>query len=133
MTSLRTRREAMPSAVWWTPRRSRSSRSSWPQKRPGRSQASWWRQAAGPVGRYFTSQRLECVFIDFFNVESGPAAHRLCSHQRRGQTLDAQLEQLRGAGCTKIFREKVTGAHSDRRELLKMLKGLAPNGVGDQP
>ena len=32
-----------------------------------------------------------------------------------GQTLDAQLEQLRGAGCAKIFREKVTAAHSDRR------------------
>jgi DNA invertase Pin-like site-specific DNA recombinase len=27
-----------------------------------------------------------------------------------GQTLDARLEQLRGAGCTKIYREKVTGA-----------------------
>ena len=38
-----------------------------------------------------------------------------------GRTLDAQLEQLRGAGCTKIYREKVTGAHSDRGELLKML------------
>src|SRR6201984_280672 len=46
-----------------------------------------------------------------------------------GQTLDAQLEQLRGAGCTKIFREKVTGAHNDRRELLKMLKALAPGDV----
>ena len=46
-----------------------------------------------------------------------------------GQTLDAQLEQLRGAGCTKIYREKVTGAHSDRRELLKLLKGLAPGDV----
>jgi DNA invertase Pin-like site-specific DNA recombinase len=46
-----------------------------------------------------------------------------------GQTLDARLEQLRGAGCTKIYREKVTGAHSDRRELLKMLKALAPGGV----
>ena len=42
-----------------------------------------------------------------------------------GQTLDSQLEQLRAAGCTaKIYREKVTGAHSDRRELLKMLKGF---------
>jgi hypothetical protein len=30
------------------------------------------------------------------------------------QTLDAQLEQLRGAGCTKIYREKVTGACADR-------------------
>src|SRR6202049_4217785 len=46
-----------------------------------------------------------------------------------GQTLDAQLDQLRSAGCTKIFREKVTGAHNDRRELLKMLKGLAPGDV----
>src|SRR6266700_6162850 len=46
-----------------------------------------------------------------------------------GQTLDAQLEQLRGAGCSKIFREKVTGAHSDRRQLLKMLDTLAPGNV----
>src|SRR5271163_2070923 len=46
-----------------------------------------------------------------------------------GQTLDAQLEQLRGAGCTRIYREKVTGAHNDRRELLKMLKHLAAGDV----
>src|SRR5437016_13129804 len=46
-----------------------------------------------------------------------------------GQTLDAQLEQLRGAGCTKIYREKVTGAHNDRRELLKMLKALVPGDM----
>jgi DNA invertase Pin-like site-specific DNA recombinase len=46
-----------------------------------------------------------------------------------GQTLDAQLEQLRGAGCTKIYREKATGAHSDRRQLLGMLKHLAPGDV----
>src|SRR6201995_6159621 len=46
-----------------------------------------------------------------------------------GETLDSQLEQLRGAGCTKIYREKVTGAHNDRRGLLKMLKHLAPGDV----
>ena len=46
-----------------------------------------------------------------------------------GQTLDAQLEQLRKAGCTKIFREKVTGARADRRELLKMLKAIDPGHV----
>jgi Resolvase, N terminal domain len=40
-------------------------------------------------------------------------------------TLDAQLEQLGGAGCTKVYREKVTGAHSHRHELLKLLKSLA--------
>jgi DNA invertase Pin-like site-specific DNA recombinase len=46
-----------------------------------------------------------------------------------GQTLDAQLDQLRGAGCTKIYREKVTGARADRRELLAMLRHLAPGDV----
>jgi DNA invertase Pin-like site-specific DNA recombinase len=36
---------------------------------------------------------------------------------------------LRGAGCTKIYREKVTGAHGDRPELLRMLKYLALGDV----
>src|SRR6201986_912530 len=48
-----------------------------------------------------------------------------------GQTLDAQLEQLRKAGCSSrnIYREKVTGACADRRELLRMLGRLAPGDV----
>ena len=35
-----------------------------------------------------------------------------------GQTLDNQLDQLRGAGCRRIYREKITGTHNDRRQLL---------------
>src|SRR3974390_2070234 len=48
-----------------------------------------------------------------------------------GQTLDAQLEQLRAAGCStrNIYREKVTGARADRRELLRMLERLAPGDL----
>src|SRR5271154_1563619 len=48
-----------------------------------------------------------------------------------GQTLDTQLEQLRAAGCSSrnIYREKVTGARADRRELLRMLDRLAPSDV----
>src|SRR5271165_1650318 len=46
-----------------------------------------------------------------------------------GQTLDAQLEQLRAEGCGRIYREKVTGARPDRRELLKLLKALAPGDM----
>src|SRR3954451_16294021 len=44
------------------------------------------------------------------------------------QTLDAQLEQLRAAGCSSrnIYREKVTGALADRRELNRMLGKLGP-------
>jgi DNA invertase Pin-like site-specific DNA recombinase len=48
-----------------------------------------------------------------------------------GQTLDNQLEQLRAAGCSSrnIYREKVTGARADRRELNRMLGKLAPGDV----
>jgi DNA invertase Pin-like site-specific DNA recombinase len=48
-----------------------------------------------------------------------------------GQTLDAQLDQLRAAGCASrsIYREKVTGARADRRELNRMLAKLTPGDV----
>src|SRR6267378_7848148 len=48
-----------------------------------------------------------------------------------GQSLDSQLEQLRAAGCgsRNIYREKVTGARADRRELNRMLGKLAPDDV----
>ena len=48
-----------------------------------------------------------------------------------GQTLDSQLEQLRAAGCSSrnIYREKVTGARADRRELNRMLGRLARGDV----
>jgi hypothetical protein len=45
-----------------------------------------------------------------------------------GQTLDVQLDQLKAEGCTRIYREKASGAKADRRELLRLLKDLA---VGD--
>lgn len=43
-----------------------------------------------------------------------------------GQTLDAQIDQLRIEGCAKIYREKASGARSDRRELQRLLRVLAP-------
>ncbi len=46
-----------------------------------------------------------------------------------GQTLQAQLEQLRAEGCEKIYREKVTGARADRRQLLRLLKDLTSGDV----
>jgi DNA invertase Pin-like site-specific DNA recombinase len=61
-------------------------------------------------------------------TESNPQNRRLgyARVSTYGQTLDAQLDQLRKAGCTKIYREKVTGARADRRELLK---AVAPGDV----
>ena len=46
-----------------------------------------------------------------------------------GQTLDAQLEQLRAERCAKIYREKQSGARADRRELLKLLKAIEHGDV----
>ena len=45
--------------------------------------------------------------------------------------LDSQLEQLRGAGCSgrNIYRQNVTDARADRRELNRMLGKLAPGDV----
>ena len=47
-----------------------------------------------------------------------------------GQTFDAQLEELRDAGCIKMYRENVTGANNDWCELPKMLDHLAPGERG---
>ena len=64
-------------------------------------------------------------------LETAPPS-RLTGYARvstYGQTLDAQLEQLKAAGCVRVHREKATGARADRRELLKLLKALAPGDV----
>lgn len=46
-----------------------------------------------------------------------------------GQTLDAQIEALEAAGAGKIFKEKVSGAKTDRAELTKLLKALEASDV----
>jgi DNA invertase Pin-like site-specific DNA recombinase len=46
-----------------------------------------------------------------------------------GQTLEAQLDQLKAAGCSRVFWEKVSGAKVDRKELGRLLKSLT---TGDQ-
>ena len=46
-----------------------------------------------------------------------------------GQTLDAQLAQLREEGCAKIYRERASGAQPGRPELPKLLKAVAPGDV----
>lgn len=46
-----------------------------------------------------------------------------------GQTVDAQCEQLKEAGCSKVYRETASGARPDRRELAKLLKAIRPGDV----
>ena len=42
-----------------------------------------------------------------------------------GQSVDAQVKQLRDAGAETIFRETASGAKTDRRELAKALREIA--------
>jgi DNA invertase Pin-like site-specific DNA recombinase len=46
-----------------------------------------------------------------------------------GQTLAAQLDQLKAAGCSKTYREQASGARADRRELQRLLKALEPGDL----
>jgi DNA invertase Pin-like site-specific DNA recombinase/predicted nucleotidyltransferase len=45
-----------------------------------------------------------------------------------GQTLDAQIEALKAAGCTEVFKERISGARADRPQLTRL---LAKVGQGD--
>jgi len=46
-----------------------------------------------------------------------------------GQTLAAQLEALRAAGCTRIFRERIGGATAERIQLRRAIDQLATGDV----
>lgn len=46
-----------------------------------------------------------------------------------GQTLAAQIEQLRAAGCTTIFQETASSARSEKVQLGKAIAALPPGGV----
>jgi DNA invertase Pin-like site-specific DNA recombinase len=47
----------------------------------------------------------------------------------REQDLAAQDAELRAAGCVKTFKEKVSGAKTDRPELAKVIRRLEPDDV----
>ena len=46
-----------------------------------------------------------------------------------GQDLASQLDALKQAGAEKVWREKVSGAKTDRVELAKLMRSLAPGDV----
>jgi DNA invertase Pin-like site-specific DNA recombinase len=47
----------------------------------------------------------------------------------RDQNLAAQDAELRAAGCAKVFKEKISGAKTDRPELVKAIGRLEPGDV----
>jgi DNA invertase Pin-like site-specific DNA recombinase len=46
-----------------------------------------------------------------------------------GQSVDAQVRQLRAAGASKVFREVASGAQTDRAQLRLLLAALGPGDV----
>jgi len=46
-----------------------------------------------------------------------------------GQSVDAQVKQLRAAGAEKVFRETASGARADRKQLRKAIDRLAAGDV----
>src|SRR5256885_6166853 len=46
-----------------------------------------------------------------------------------GQDLAAQVAELMAAGAAKVFKEKVSGAKTDRAELAKLIRRLEPGDV----
>src|SRR5215475_2125532 len=46
-----------------------------------------------------------------------------------GQDLSSQEAELMAAGCAKVFKEKVSGAKTDRAELAKLIRRLEPGDV----
>ena len=46
-----------------------------------------------------------------------------------GQSLTAQLAELKAANCEKVFQEKISGARSDRKQLARLMATLAKGDV----
>src|SRR5664280_82682 len=46
-----------------------------------------------------------------------------------GQSLAAQLDELKAVKCERIFQEKISGARSDRKQLAKLMALLAKGDV----
>jgi DNA invertase Pin-like site-specific DNA recombinase len=41
-----------------------------------------------------------------------------------GQSLTAQVAELKAAGCQRVFQEKISGARADRKQLARLLAEL---------
>jgi DNA invertase Pin-like site-specific DNA recombinase len=46
-----------------------------------------------------------------------------------GQSLTAQIAELKAAGCNEIYQEKISGAKSDRKQLSRLIAHLGDGDV----
>src|SRR3981189_3493877 len=62
-------------------------------------------------------------------MESVMAVYGYARVSTDGQSLAAQLAELKAAKCEKIFQEKISGGRSDRKQLAKLMALLARGDV----
>jgi DNA invertase Pin-like site-specific DNA recombinase len=72
---------------------------------------------------------LYVVHIIRAKLESDMAVYGYARVSIDGQSLSAQLAELKAAKCTKIFQEKISGARSDRKQLARLMVILAKGDV----
>jgi DNA invertase Pin-like site-specific DNA recombinase len=62
-------------------------------------------------------------------MESDMATYGYARISTDGQSLAAQLVELKAVGCAKIFQEKVSGARSDRKQLGRLMAVITSGDV----
>src|SRR5262245_5166112 len=84
----------------------------------------------------FCSFHLTLELLAFYpaniGCKSGRAKMAVFGYARvstRDQDLSGQVAELEATGCAKVFREKASGAKSDRAELAKLIGRLVQGDV----
>jgi DNA invertase Pin-like site-specific DNA recombinase len=73
--------------------------------------------------------RLYAVHIICAKWEGNMTVYGYARVSTDGQSLAAQLAELKAAKCEKVFQEKISGARSDRKKLAKLMALLAKGDV----
>src|SRR5713101_3807774 len=73
--------------------------------------------------------RLYAVHIICAKWRAGMTVYGYARVSTDGQSLAAQLAELKSAKCEKLFQEKVSGARSDRKQLTRLMGVLAKGDV----
>src|SRR6476619_2478314 len=69
------------------------------------------------------------VHIICAKLRTNMATYGYARVSTEGQSLAAQLAELKAAKCEKIFQEKMSGARSDRKQLARLMAVLATGDV----
>ena len=69
------------------------------------------------------------LFLCRRQAQNDPMIYAYARVSTDGQSVEAQVRQLRAAGAGKVFREVASGAKTDRVQLRRLLDSLSPSDV----